>query len=187
MVSFCERFDPDPPHARYVSQLALKLFDEFANLGLHDLGERYRTLLDYGCLLHDIGWVDGQQKHHKRSFEMIVESDLPLGRRNKLITALIARFHRKADPDKKGSFNTLQPKDRSAIGKMAAIIRIADVLDRLHDQNAKISKVNLDKDLVVISVLPGSLRDIPEAAIEKKTAFFPKAYGMPVVIIEEGA
>lgn len=184
VISLCERFDPDPPHAKYVSALALKLFDEFAKVGLHQLNEKYRTLLDYGCLLHDIGWVDGQRKHHKRSFEMIMASDLPLSKQDKLVIALIARFHRKADPDKKGSYHTLQGKKRDAIAKLSAIIRIADVLDRLHDQKAVIREARLDDQNVVIVVSKGSLNGIPEDAIAKKTAFFIKAYGKPVALVE---
>lgn len=185
IISLCERFDPDPPHAKYVSALALKLFDEFAKRGLHDLDDKYRTLLDYGCLLHDIGWVDGQRKHHKRSFEMIMASDLPISKQNKLVIALIARFHRKADPDKKGSYHTLQGKKRDAIAKLAAIIRIADVLDRLHDQKAVIKEVRLDDRNVVIAVSKGSLSGLPQDAVAKKTAFFAKAYGKPVMLVEQ--
>lgn len=184
VISWCERFDPDPPHAKYVSALALKLFDEFARLGLHDLRGKYRTMLDFGCLLHDIGWVDGQSKHHKRSFEMIMNSDLPISKQNKLVIAFIARFHRKADPDKKGSYHALQGKKRDAIAKLAAIIRIADVLDRSHDQKAVIKEAQVNDKNVVVFVGWGSLNGIPDYAIAKKTFFFAKAYGKPVMLVE---
>lgn len=58
-----------------------------------------RDLLIYAALLHDIGWVEGQQRHHKQSFDMII-ADPPegLSARETLIVANIARYHRKALP-----------------------------------------------------------------------------------------
>ena len=187
VVSLCERFDPDPPHAAYVTKLAIKLFDELGKLGLHEIDERHKILFEYGCLLHDIGWVDGQQKHHKRSFKMICEADLPLNKKDKLTIALIARFHRKGEPGKQEEFLELPRKDRAAIAKLAAIIRIADVLDRLHNRNVKIEGVAVKDDKVVITVSAGAIEDISEDAISKKSAYFRTAFGMPAVVIEKGA
>ena len=186
VVSLCERFDPDPPHAVYVTKLAIKLFDELGKLGLHEIEERHKILFEYGCLLHDIGWVDGQQKHHKKSFKMICESDLPLSRKDKLAVALIARFHRKGEPGKQEELLEMPRKDRAAIAKLAAIIRIADVLDRLHNRNVKIEGVAVKDDKVFITVSAGAIEDISEDAISKKSAYFQTAFKMPAVIVEKG-
>ncbi len=184
VVALCERFDPDPPHAFHVTLIALKLFDELKKLGMHKLDDHQRNLLEYGCLLHDIGWVKGHKKHHKLSYTMILESELTLNRRDKLETALIARFHRKAEPDKQKDFLDLTPRYRSAVAKLAAIIRIADLLDRVHNQKAMIEHVALGEGAVVISLSRGALKGLTVATIAAKSGFFSKAFRIPVRITE---
>lgn len=187
IISLCERFDPDPPHAAHVAGLALVIFDNLEKIGLMNLGKQYRTLFEFGCLLHDIGWVDGQRTHHKRSFEIICNSELPVSKENKNIIALVARFHRKADPEAQPAYLKLTKKERGIVLKLAAMIRIADVLDRSHDGKAKILKIESMQDCLLIGVSKGTLSSIPETAMAKKTALFQKAFGIRAIISEEGA
>jgi len=92
-------YDPDPAHNEQVTTLALDLFDGLR--GLHGYGPAERRLLETAARLHDIGWsrvVSG--KHHKLSRDMILELDIPgLDERDRLLCALIARYHTKALPD----------------------------------------------------------------------------------------
>jgi exopolyphosphatase/guanosine-5'-triphosphate,3'-diphosphate pyrophosphatase len=185
VVEICKKFDPDPSHAFHVSELALVLFDGLRNLGLHQLSEQYRQLLEYGCILHDIGWVDGQQKHHKRSFTMITESALSLTDRQKQLVAFIARFHRKAEPGGQEQFQTLPIKEREAIAKLSAIIRIADVLDRFHNQKVTIKDMVLDPAGVIIMISGEFLKIIPQSTLYKKIAYFNKAFGIPAILTEK--
>jgi exopolyphosphatase / guanosine-5'-triphosphate,3'-diphosphate pyrophosphatase len=183
ILSYCRRFDSDPAHALHVAHIAVTLFDELKNAGLHAMDHKYRALLEYGCMLHDIGWVEGQAKHHKRAFSMIERAQLPLGKEDKRIVALVARFHRKAEPDAQPEFKALPAQTRDAVSKLAAIIRVADGLDRLHNQQGHIEKVILNKDRVKICVTNGFLKRIPKQVIAKKTAYFKKAFSLPAVIV----
>jgi Ppx/GppA phosphatase family protein len=185
ILSYCQRFDPDPPHALHVEKLALQIFDKLSDLSMHSLDKRYRTLLSYGCLLHDIGWIKGQRRHHKRAYKMIDSSDLPLNKKDKSIAALIARFHRKAIPAKQSVLSKLSSKELTAISQLSAIIRIADVLDRYHDQKTSIEKISLTEDALIIIVSAGSLANIPKAALTKKSSYFPQVFGIPAVIVEK--
>ncbi len=184
VIAMCERFDPDPPHSLHVTALALKLFDELKKIGLHKLDDHHRKLLEYSCILHDIGWVKGQKKHHKLSYLMILESELTLNRKDKLETALIARFHRKAEPDKQKDFLELTPTDRRVVAKLAAIIRIADLLDRVHNQKSMIENVALGEDAIVLSISPGTLKDLAGTKITAKSSYFSRVFHIPVRIIE---
>ncbi len=47
----------DEEHCRQDARLALRLFDLSSRF--HHLGARYRDLLHYAALLHDIGYVEG--------------------------------------------------------------------------------------------------------------------------------
>jgi len=168
ILAYCRRFDPDPAHALHVAHVAVKLFDELNNAGLHTMAQQYRVLLEYGCILHDIGWSEGQTKHHKRAFSMIEKAQLPLSKEDQRIVALVARFHRKAEPDDQPEFQVLSAQTRDVVSKLAAIIRIADSLDRLHNQQVHIEKVIISEAGVKICVTGGFLKSIPEQVLAKK-------------------
>ncbi|NLF37883.1 HD domain-containing protein [bacterium] len=120
-------------HCERVALLAALLFDQLKPL--HRLGEPMRELLVCAALLHDIGISVSFNKHHKHSLDLILRAALPaLTRREKQIAANVARYHRKALPAMKHSaFRVLQPQDREAVRKLGALIRVADGLDRAHE------------------------------------------------------
>ena len=182
IVAYCRRFDPDPAHALHVAHVAVRLFDELKNAGLHTMAQQYRVLLEYGCILHDIGWSEGQTKHHKRAFSMIEKAQLPLSKEDQHIVALVARFHRKAAPDDQPEFQVLSAQTRDVVSKLAAIIRIVDGLDRLHNQQIHIEKVIISEAGVKICVTGGFLKSIPEQVLAKKTAYFKKAFSLPAIL-----
>lgn len=182
ILAYCRRFDPDPAHALHVAHAAVKLFDELKNAGLHTMAQQYRVLLEYGCVLHDIGWSEGQTKHHKRAFSMIEKAQLPLSKEDQRIVALVARFHRKAEPADQPEFQVLSAQTRDVVAKLAAIIRIVDGLDRLHNQQVHIEKVIISEAGVKICVTGGFLESIPEQVLAKKTAYFKKAFSLPAIL-----
>ncbi len=119
-------------HAHQVTRLALDLFDQLRPL--HGLDERARQQLLYAGLLHDIGWVEGAKRHHKTSQRFIEESRLlSFGTKERCIVASVARYHRGALPKMRHRpFGDLSPKDRDAVLRLSALLRVADGLDRSH-------------------------------------------------------
>src|ERR1700730_8869672 len=65
----------DWPHARQVTRLALQLFD--ATLRLHRLNKHARLLLERAAFLHNAGMMIESRRHHKHSFRLIKETELP--------------------------------------------------------------------------------------------------------------
>lgn len=119
-------------HSHQVTRLALRLFDELQPL--HRLGVEERFWLECGALLHDIGWVEGQQKHHKTALRIILSTPrLPFRTNERFIIGAIARYHRKALPSEKHDhFAALRPAERRVVRITAGILRVADGLDRTH-------------------------------------------------------
>jgi exopolyphosphatase/guanosine-5'-triphosphate,3'-diphosphate pyrophosphatase len=126
--------DTDPAHSKHVTMLALALFDELRTL--HGYGPDERRLLEIAARLHDIGWsrvVSG--KHHKLSCDMIQELDIPgLDERDRLVSALVARYHNKALPDasRHRQFASLNARRRAVVEWLAGMLRVADGLDCSH-------------------------------------------------------
>ena len=136
VLALMRAMEPRPIHVTHVTNLAMQLFDGLAEL--HGLGERERALLEAAGYLHDIGHQFDHlgTGHHKESARMIREhpwkgfTGVEVG-----IIALVARYHRKAMPDKEDPhFAQLPGTDRRVVQKLAALLRLADSLDRNHEQ-----------------------------------------------------
>ena len=98
--NLAHRFSSDPEHVRHVAALSLEMFDGLAAAGLHDLGAEERELLWAACLLHDIGTAIDYDDHHRHSHYLILNAGLPgFSPRELVLIGLIARYHRKGDPD----------------------------------------------------------------------------------------
>jgi exopolyphosphatase/guanosine-5'-triphosphate,3'-diphosphate pyrophosphatase len=115
-------------HAFQVSRIALRLFDQLQKL--HRMGNTEKLWLEIAALLHDIGKNQNRQTHHKLARDMIVDcSFLPIGKKERKIVGLIARYHRGNWPSKKHKyFNQLDAESKRYVMKLAAILRIADGL-----------------------------------------------------------
>lgn len=140
---FMEDHDPDPRHCRHVRKLSLLLFDQLAER--HQMGAGERFLLESAALLHDIGWgvaPDGR-RHHKLARDMIRSNRWgTLPPETVEIIALIARYHRKSLPNRSHADYAALPRHRQEIvRKLAAILRVADALDRTHEST--ITSVNV--------------------------------------------
>jgi exopolyphosphatase/guanosine-5'-triphosphate,3'-diphosphate pyrophosphatase len=147
----------DEKHALQVARLGLGLFDQLQPL--HHLGPVERELLEYACLLHDIGWHIGHSGHHKHSLYLIKNGDLEGFSPNELdILANVARYHRKSLPKKSHpDFVALDPRSRDLVWHLASFLRIADALDRGHYGNVKDLRTICRKRSV--SILLGTAAD----------------------------
>jgi exopolyphosphatase/guanosine-5'-triphosphate,3'-diphosphate pyrophosphatase len=131
-VRLGKRYGFDQAHGELVASFAVQLFDDLAKQ--HRLGERDRLLLRAAALLHDIGDYVRYDGHHKHSYYLIQHSDvMGLTPDERAIVANVARYHRKSAPDPSHpNFRELDKDARSRVRTMAAILRIADALDREH-------------------------------------------------------
>ena len=119
-------------HTHHVTRLALDLFDGLKSL--HRMGPRERFQLQCGALLHDIGWTEGRQGHHRTAMQRILSDPLlPFEQRQREIIALVARYHRKSLPRAEDRyFASLSKTDQHRVEVLAGFLRVADGLDRSH-------------------------------------------------------
>jgi len=169
-------------HTHQVEKLTLQLFDRLASL--HHLSAKERFLLRCGTLLHDIGWVEGQQGHHKTALRIIMENTtLPFDFRDKSIIALLARYHRKALPaDGHAYYCQLCAKDKTMVRKLAGILRLADGLDRTHRNLIQNIDCSLNSNrLLLICSSKEPVEEEFKAAIEKAD-LFKQVFGKKLVL-----
>lgn len=172
----------DEGHAQQVTRLSLELFD--LTLPVHGLGEPERRLLFAAAYLHDIGMCRGLRGHHKSSLDIILAGDLaPLGDRERKMVAAIARYHRKAHPKRKHDhFSSLAADERERVARAAALLRIADALDRAHDNSVKGLEVEMSTRRIRIRALaPRELGDV-EDALRRKGRLFEELFGQKIAL-----
>jgi exopolyphosphatase/guanosine-5'-triphosphate,3'-diphosphate pyrophosphatase len=132
VLDLARRCDWHQNHSEHVTSLCLKLFDELKPL--HGMGSVERELIEFGSLLHDIGWHISGKGHHKHSMYLIQHGKLaPFSTDEIQVMANIARYHRKGIPEKAHeAYAELTPRTRKIVDVGAALLRVADGLDRTH-------------------------------------------------------
>ncbi len=129
---FAETCLPDFRHTQQVTRIALRLFDELAEL--HGMGVQERIWLEISGLLCDVGLTEGWRGHHKASLNIILNSPLlPLDHHQRLLIGSTARYHRRAMPSlKHDHYAALEANDQLRVNWLGGILRLADGLDCTH-------------------------------------------------------
>ncbi|HZO90926.1 MAG TPA: Ppx/GppA phosphatase family protein [Chthonomonadaceae bacterium] len=121
-------------HAQHTAHIALRLFDELRRLKAHPYGDAERELLEYAAIAHDIGMFISHSNHQKHAYYLLRNFDL-LGFNDTEINIIanVALYHRKGIPKKRHSnLENLDRAERRQISVLAAILRVAEGIDRSH-------------------------------------------------------
>ena len=181
------RYHFDREHALQVTRLALSLFDQLA--GPLGIDRATRPFLEAAAMLHDIGYYIAYDRHHEHSYHLIAHSPLPgLTRREQEMVASIARYHTKALPKLRHiAWSSLEPADRPVVRALAAILRLADGLDRGRAARVEEVEAVVEPDQVRL-VLHGAPDMQPELyGVEKKRDLFEEAFGRRVTVEADAA
>ncbi|MGH9442408.1 MAG: HD domain-containing protein [Thermoanaerobaculia bacterium] len=182
------RWNVEWMHARCVARLADEIFQ--STHPLHQMTETEREWLRFAALLHDAGAAVGMARHHKHSYYLITHGDLTGFSSEEIQTiAAVARYHRGGRPkERHPEWESLDPWRRQSVEKLAAILRVADGLDRGHRQNVESVSCRLRQKRVLFDV--SALED-PAAELEAavaKSKLFVRIFGRkPVFRVSEPA
>lgn len=154
MREFVDRCQGDRRHVEQVRVLALTLFDRLCK----DLGADpdERPLLEAASLLHDVGQVVSYRKHHRHSFQLILNAErLNLTSRDRYLVALISRYHRRKGPSRKHEeLNRLPEEDQAIVRRLSGLLRVADGLDRGHTSAVERVTTRITADKLTIRAIP---------------------------------
>ena len=164
-----EKYKHDSVHAENVTEASLKIFDKTKYL--HGLKDDSRRLLKIAAFLHDIGVFVNTRRHHKHSYYLIQNSQIPgILEKEREIIAATARYHRRAFPkDSHPEFSCLSPEARVTVTFLSAILRIADALTFTQDSKIINLKLNHRKEFLEI-IIDGSVNSILDNWISRKKA-----------------
>ena len=181
-----ERFRYDASHAHQVARLAVSLFDDLR--AEHGLSARHRLRLEVAALLHDIGIFVNLRGHHKHAQYILSVSEIfGLSRDDMAIISNIARYHRRAAPNKSHlPYMALDSDARVEVNKLAAILRVANALDADHLQKVGAVKVLREDDHWVLEVEGGGDLTLERLAALARADLLTEVFGRRVSFREAG-
>jgi exopolyphosphatase/guanosine-5'-triphosphate,3'-diphosphate pyrophosphatase len=185
VLQLAEKFQSNLPHAQHVAKLALELFDGLRSV--HELDDAARDTLHFAALLHDVGAAIGYDGHHEHSYYIIKHGNL------RGLTAVeiervanVARFHSKARPRKRiASFGGLAKTERRIVRWLAALLRVAEGLDRSHYQLIRSLAVTRRGRAVTLRVVARREAQLELWAARRRSQMLQKLIGAPVRIVAE--
>jgi exopolyphosphatase/guanosine-5'-triphosphate,3'-diphosphate pyrophosphatase len=182
-LQFGRKYSFDEPHGLSVSRLALQVFDQTRSV--HNLDGESRMLLEVASLLHDVGQYVGVSNHHKHTFYLLQAGPIiGLSSLQVDLVANIARYHRKSTPRLDHEpFRMLSLKNRRVVSILAAILRVADAIDRQHADCVQTVNLTFKRQKVVFRLRGKGDLLLAKWALAKRCDLFQEIFGK--VVIEE--
>jgi exopolyphosphatase/guanosine-5'-triphosphate,3'-diphosphate pyrophosphatase len=176
VAGLARRCNSDVEHTQQVARLALELFDEMASL--HGLGERDREMLEFAALLHDVGQHVSRKGHHRHAAYLVEHAELRgLDPSEVAFLAALVRHHRRGEPRlSEPRFAALSEEDRERVRKLAAILRVADGLDRGRQGIVGDVQTDIGTDLVMIRVTASGDPELELWGARRRRDLFEKVY-----------
>ncbi len=173
----CETSGRLVPHGRHVAALALSIFDQLAPL--HGLGPVERQILEFAALVHDVGEHIAFERHERHTEYLVRNADLRgFAPEEVKLVALVARYHRGVSPKRRHpEFGALPRWWRRAVRRLAAILRIADGLDRSHFQVVRAVAASVERRRVVLSVDAAEDAELELFTAKRKGRLFERVFG----------
>jgi exopolyphosphatase/guanosine-5'-triphosphate,3'-diphosphate pyrophosphatase len=173
-------YHQDVAHTDHVAELALTMWDA---LGSGDPVER--ELLWAAAMLHDIGMSIDYDDHHKHSRYLILNAGLPgFSPRETALIGQMARYHRKGNPTL-GQFSSLgRDGDDELLTRCAAVLRLAEQLERSRDQAVDRVRVKVDDGRVELKLDAHEDVTIARWAAQSEAELFKQAFGRELEVSE---
>jgi exopolyphosphatase / guanosine-5'-triphosphate,3'-diphosphate pyrophosphatase len=187
VLHLLELMDDDPGHAVQVARLALEVFD--ATVEVHGLPAGARETLEAAAMLSNVGLFIAHSQHHKHSYYVIRSSEHLSGFTDHEVEliAVVARYHRKADPaPKHPEFASLRRADQELVRTLAGMLRVAIGLDRNHGARVHSLRCDIsDEQLVVrVTAQPGEDIALELYAADARKGLLEAALGRAIAIVE---
>lgn len=176
VLALVDRSAVEKAHATHVARLALRIFDQTAEL--HHLRTGERELLEYAALLHEAGMHVAYPGHHKHSYYLISHAGLRGFTTDQVaIVANVARYYRKAEPsDEQQNFAQLSDAQKETVRRLVAILRLAAALDRGRRAVVRDVGVEIDEKRLTFRIRLRGEADVELAAAAKRAKYFGKVF-----------
>lgn len=176
VMALAERSNVERAHATHVAHLAMRIFDQTAELHRLNMGER--ELLEYAALLHEVGMHVSYQAHQRHSYYLISHAGLRGFTGDQVaLVANIARYYRKAPPSEEDeNFARLSAAQKETVRCLTAILRVADALDRGRQRAVRDIHIDTTAKRVRFRVRLRDDGEVELAAAARRARYFGKVF-----------
>ncbi len=181
VIQIAKRYRCNNLHNHNVTKIACQIFDKTKKI--HGLNSKHKLQLEIAATLHDCGKFINMNDAAFNSYSIIMSTEMMgISHKEREEIANIVRYNSQPLPDYKELFGSIGDCDYMIIAKLAAILKVANAMDRSHKQKAsEYSMVVKDKQLVI------TIDTLDDLALERglfddKAKFFQRVYGIVPVL-----
>lgn len=184
VLNLAEAYHADLAHTRHVAELALQVRDGLERAGLDAGPPEERELLWAAAMLHDIGMTVDYDDHHRHSRYLVLNAGLPgFSPRETALIAQAVRYHRKGRPSLGEHEAVADPGDEPVLRRLAALLRVAEQLERARDQSVRAVSVTLGPDRVELRLDATEDATVARWSAQRQADVFELAFGRPLRVI----
>ena len=185
--NIARRYSSGKDHLTGTCDLALDIFDSTKKI--HGMGKRERLLLQISVLLHDCGKYISMTDVAEYSYQIIMATEIiGLSTEERQVIASVVRYNTKEFGcyEEINRETAMSREEYLLTAKLAAILRLANAMDRSHYQKVKALNVKL-KDRTLYLIID-SVKDVSlELGLSKdKTEFFESVFGIQLLMKRKG-
>ena len=188
VLNLCRLYGCETAHAGHVARLALSLFDQLS--ARHGYGAPERECLWAAARLHELGAIVDYYDHPKHSGYIILSAGLPgYSHRETALIALLCRYHRLGRPEFEPYQGLMRAGDAERVGRLTALLRLAEYLDRGRAQTVTGLKAETDGNQQVCLRVRTRARGDARVEVEdaqRNADLFEEAFGCKLKLTSGG-
>lgn len=184
-VLLANHYRVDKAHGQQIRRLTMQLFDQLQEL--HGLTRHDRLLLKVAAILHEVGSYINPKRHHQHSQYIILNSEIfGLSRADVEVVGLLARYHRHGAPNPaEPTYALLSQTDRLRVQKLAALLRVAEAMERAHSRRIRSFSVRTNARRLEFLVPDVADLTLENLALRTKGALFTDIFGFDIILLPQ--
>jgi exopolyphosphatase/guanosine-5'-triphosphate,3'-diphosphate pyrophosphatase len=177
------QYQSDLHHSEHVALLAGQLLESLDGVLPPADGLDVGALVWAAGMLHDIGVSVDYDDHHKHSRYLVLAAGLPgYSQRELALIAQTVRYHRKGTPELGELAPLCHPRDGRLLTAMAALLRLAEHLDRGRDGAVRLAQLRDRGGELELELAVDGDAALARWGAERQTDLFRKAFGRPLTL-----
>jgi exopolyphosphatase/guanosine-5'-triphosphate,3'-diphosphate pyrophosphatase len=136
-------------------------------------------------MLHDIGMAIDYDDHHKHGRYLVLAAGLPgYSQREQALIAQAVRYHRKGTPELGALAALCEPGDDRLLAAIAAVLALAEYLDRSRDGSIEVVGVNSNNGTLELELEVARRGDevLARWGAERQSEMFRRAFGRALTL-----
>ncbi|MCI8327954.1 MAG: HD domain-containing protein [Lachnospiraceae bacterium] len=183
-TNLSKRYRSYSPHLDALTEMSSMIFDAIKKI--HGMGNRERLLLRAAAVVHDCGKFVSLANGAECTYNIIMASEIiGLTHLEREIVARAVLYHTKPMDPYEDVVDKLDVESYMTATKLAAILRVANALDRSHKQKFKIVRISLKKKELLITVETEDDIVLEKGLLAKRSDSFKAIFGIKPILREK--